>query len=259
MADKKIEVINTYFEEKQAALLLEKVGQFDLITCNNCIANIREIKSFAKNASSLLRDNGIICIETGYINSQIQSRTIEMINHEHYHYFSINSIKELFKPHGVKILKWELIETKGGSIRVYGIKENGEPEKSNLNSELPSEELKSKELADYIESRKREIAKIVDKKKVTYFGSSAGSTILTYVFGLEGNVKQVVDDNDSRHGEHMPGTGAEVISPSTWYQGDDEICINFAWRFGDMIRSRHSHNKGKDHKIVDIIVSSEEK
>ena len=100
LADKKIEVINTYFEEKQAEMLIKNVGQFDLITCNNCIANIRDLKGFAKNASSLLRTNGIICIETGYINTQILSRTIEMINHEHYHYFSINSIKELFKPHG---------------------------------------------------------------------------------------------------------------------------------------------------------------
>jgi len=259
LADNRIEVINTYFEEKQAEMLIKNVGQFDLVTCNNCIANIRDLKGFAKNASSLLRTNGIICIETGYINNQILSRTIEMINHEHYHYFSINSIKELFQPHGVKILKWEFIETKGGSIRIYGIKQDAETEESEFNIDIPNEDLKSKELSDYIELRRRQIAKIVDEKKVTYFGSSAGSTILTYVFGLEGNVRQVVDDNDSRHGQHMPGTGAQVISPATWYKDDDEICINFAWRFGDMIRSRHSNNKCTNHKIVDIIVSSDKK
>ena len=257
LADKKIEVINTYFEKSQAELLLKKVGKFELITCNNCIANIRDLKSFAKNASSLLKANGIICIETGYINSQVQTKTIEMINHEHYHYFSINSIKELFKPHGVKILKWDLIETKGGSIRVYGIKENGEPKKSELNIEIPNEELKSKELSDYIELRRREIAKIVNEK-VIYFGS-AGSTISIYVFGLQDKVKEVIDDNESRHGKYMPGTGARVISASSWYKQDDDVCINFAWRFGSMIRSRHSNNKGNNHRIVDIIVSSDKK
>ena len=94
---------------------------------------------------------------------------------------------------------------------------------------------------------------------MTYFGSSAGSTILTYVFGLQDKVKEVIDDNESRHGKYMPGTGARVISASSWYKQDDDVCINFAWRFGSMIRSRHSNNKGNNHRIVDIIVSSDKK
>ena len=258
LCDKNITVINNYFDDTQAELLKEEVGQFSLITCNNCLANIRDLTRFAKNASSLLKSNGIICIETGYIKHQIETKTIEMINHEHYHYFSINSLKKLFGQYGVSLCKWEFIKTKGGSIRFWGIKDNGN--KNNEQSvQLPNEELNSNSLQEYISLRKKEISNITRGKQISFFGSSAGSTILTYVFGLENQVSEVIDDNESRHGKYMPGTGARVISPSSWYKQDDQVCINFAWRFGGMIKSRHSQNKDNNHRIVDIIESSDKK
>ena len=63
---------------------------------NNCLANIRDLHSFARNVFKLLEDDGILSIETGYLPLQATNRAIEMINHEHYHYFSLRSIIQLF-------------------------------------------------------------------------------------------------------------------------------------------------------------------
>ena len=78
---------------------------------------------------------------------------------------------------------------------------------------MPNEELNSNSLQEYISLRKKEISNITRGKQISFFGSSAGSIILTYVFGLENQVSEVIDDNESRHGKYMPGTGARVLAP----------------------------------------------
>jgi len=245
-----IYVYNEYLTEELVQRYLQENGKAHLVTCNNCIANIRDLKGFALCLSTLLDDDGLLCIETGYIQNQLQSRTLEMINHEHYHYFSIHSLRKLFRQCGLHMVRFEFINTKGGSLRFYarkGIASDCDK------SAAPVEILNIDKFNSYMTHRRIELSKLIQDKKVDFFGASAGTTILAYFFRLESFVRVVVDDNESRHQKFMPGTGAKIISPKEWYENPGEYCINFAWRFGNLIRSRHAHNLPQDYLIIDII------
>ena len=93
--------INDYLNINSAKEIKKKNGSFKFISTNNCMANIRDLHSFAKAISYLLEDDGILVVETGNIRTQLNSKTAEMLNHEHYHYFSINSLNYLFKDYGI--------------------------------------------------------------------------------------------------------------------------------------------------------------
>ena len=246
--NEKINLTQDYFKEVTARRLIEEHGTFDIISCNNCIANIRDLHDIAKSISLALKENGLLFIETGYIHEQVKSKTAEMLNHEHYHYFSVRSMSKLFESYGIKLLKSSTINTKGGSFRFVGIKSNN----ANGADTLIEEEIRINEFNEYIKSRKKNLKDSIQGKDLAFFGSSAGSTILAYLFNLEDRITYLVDDNRTRHGFYMPGCGAEVISPENWYAKESDICINFAWRFGEMIRSKHLPNLPHEYRVIDI-------
>ncbi len=249
---KEIIVINDYLNSENATKLNEEEGKFDIISCNNCIANVRDLHSFADCISRLLSINGLVAIETGYLKKQIESRTIEMINHEHYHYFTMSSIGLLFQQYGIQPINSKLIQTKGGSFRFYGIKVSDKKIENNLandNIRYSSYE----ELISFIKIRKIQLETLIQGKKVIGFGSSAGTTILSKVFNLNSQIEYIVDDNQSRHNKYMPGLGAKIMPPSYWYKNQGDLCINFAWRFGDMIRSKHLPLLGNNYRLENII------
>jgi 2-polyprenyl-3-methyl-5-hydroxy-6-metoxy-1,4-benzoquinol methylase len=247
---KNVKLYNTYLTPDVAVDFVSSNGQADVISCNNCIANIRDLQAFAQSISLLLREGGLLCIETGYLKHQLESRTAEMINHEHFHYFTINSLSKLFNNVGISIIDWEFIGTKGGSIRFFGKKSSG---LSNYLLPMLDEELDCLGFNRFIEARKLELLRICDHNNVGFFGSSAGSTILCYVFELDSFIDRVVDDNVIRHGKFMPGTGAVIVSPQMWYDDPTLITINFAWRFGDLIRAKHKCNLPNSSSIVDVV------
>ena len=246
--DGEINLINTYFTSEVAKRLVESQGKMDIVSCNNCIANIRNLHGFAEAISIALKDDGYVFIETGYIHEQIKSKTAEMLNHEHYHYFSIKSMAYLFEQYGIKIVDHEMIQTKGGSFRFIGKKS-----KEDNNKIINEEGIENEAFNKYICSRKKVIRELAEQDSIAFFGSSAGSTILAYLFGINDKINYIVDDNETRHGFFMPGNGAQVISPKEWYSKKGKTCINLAWRFGDMIRAKHEKELPHNYSIEDII------
>ena len=150
------------------------------------------------------------------------------------------------------------IPTKGGSLRYVASKAKFKKictsKESDYLYELnQNENLNLEQFNEYIESTKNKIFNITKNKKVVGFGSSAGTTILQYLLNLEDKVSFIVDDNETRHNFFMPGTSLKVFSPDEWYANPGDICINFAWRFGDMIREKHLNNLPNGYEIIDVI------
>ena len=73
---------------------------------------------------SLLKDDGIFITESHYLLSLIEENQYDTIYHEHLRYYSLSSLNYLFNKYNMEIVFAKIIQTHGGSIRVYAAKKN---------------------------------------------------------------------------------------------------------------------------------------
>lgn len=114
-----VETICDFFTPKLAQEIVEKRGKAKLITANNVIANIPNLKDIAKAVKILLDDNGIFVFETGYAMSVVKKHLIDTIYHEHISYLAARPLSKLFREYDLELFSAEEIWTKGGSLRGY--------------------------------------------------------------------------------------------------------------------------------------------
>ena len=60
-------------------------------------------------------------IEFPHLQRLIEGNQFDTIYHEHFSYFSLLSIENLFVRHGLRIFDVEELWTHGGSLRVYAV------------------------------------------------------------------------------------------------------------------------------------------
>ena len=157
---KKLNIINDYFNIETANKILNKYNKFDIITGSNVFAHIDDIHSVVKASKILLKDNGSLIVEVHYLLDLINLNQYDFFYHEHLNYYTINSLRHLFKIYGMEIIKIQNLKIHGG---VLGLQFKKESNKQNT-QKIKKMILKEKELN--IEYFKKFEEKSLDKKKV---------------------------------------------------------------------------------------------
>ena len=119
-----IETLIRYFDKNTSNLVLKKFGKAKIITATNVFAHIDDVYSLMKNVLRILEKDGVFISESHYLVSLIQTNQYDTIYHEHLRYYSLTSLKYLFKKYGIEIIHAKKINTHGGSIRVYAANKN---------------------------------------------------------------------------------------------------------------------------------------
>ncbi len=247
-----LKTINSFFDKKVVKKILDKNERPKLITLNYIFANIDNILSFCKNLKSLLADDGIIVIETGYHPEQMKNKMFDYVYHEHFSYFSLQNIKFIFNKIGLEVLSASITRPKGGSIRIV-IQHNGANRKKSksINKIILSEKKQGiKKLKIYksffntIEKHKKLLLqKLINfkklGKKIVALGASHSTTVLTYHFGLKNFIDYIVDDNKRKHNLFSPGYHIPVFSTEKIYKDSVDIIIVLAWQHQKKIIEKH--------------------
>lgn len=231
-------------------------SKFNVVTTSNTIANIKNLDDFVKAVSASLKDRGIFIVETLNLDILFKNKVYEMFNHEHFHYFSQNSLIFLANKYNLVFKEINFFKTKGATMRIAFKKSNERKNihlknnkqniikfKYNINNFLITLN-KLRERSKFISSQK--------KNKIGGFGSSQGTTILVYLLGLEKKIKFVTDDNKSRHGYFVPGTTIKVLPPKEFHKLSLNYTFVFAWRFMKLITKKHKSRLNKQNKLVSI-------
>ena len=116
---KGIPTILDYFDNSSVVKILTKYGKAKIITATNVFAHIDHPHKLVKNILKCLKKNGVFIAEVHYVSSLIKTLQYDTIYHEHIRYYSLYSLQELLGMHGLKIFDAEIIETHGGSLRIY--------------------------------------------------------------------------------------------------------------------------------------------
>ena len=114
------------------------------------LAQVPDLNDFVAGVQTLLRSDGTATFEFPHLLRLLDGLQYDTIYHEHFSYFSLATISEIFGAHGLEVYDVEELWTHGGSLRVYAQHADGPHA-----VEPASRELLAREEAEGLRSRER--------------------------------------------------------------------------------------------------------
>jgi len=260
VANKKgIPTIPEFFNYEFAQKIKEEEKiQADLIFGANVLAHVPEIIDFVKGVKTVLKPKGTAVFEFPYIKGLMEKK-FDTIYHEHVFYYSLLSLRNLFKNADLEIYDVEMTPMQGGSLLIFvshpGVFTVSENIKNLINQEI-------KEGFDKLETYQRlneNVIKLKDDllnllknlkkegKKIAAYSAPAKGNILLNYFGIGGNYLDfIVDKSEAKQNLYTPGTHLLVYPPEKIYQEKPDYLLVLCWNIVDEVieQLRNYHNAG---------------
>ena len=143
--------------------------EIDLIYSANTLSHISNLNSVFNSICHVMSDKGILVIEDPSLLECLKNVSYDQFYNEHIYVFSLISINEVIKKHGLEVFDIEKLETHGGSLRYYiKRKSNNKLKINNKVKRQFHEELKFKlhkystfiKFGKKVESSKKDLKKI---------------------------------------------------------------------------------------------------
>lgn len=203
---------------------------------------------FVEDVARALADDGVWVIELHYLPTMLDMNQFDAIVHEHLEYYSLAVIERLLAEAGLGVVRAELNDINGGSIRLF-IRRAGRFGADGADAEaLQRLRIREFEMAlDAPEPYERfaaatervgeELAsacrRIVEEGKTihVYGASTKGNTILQYA-GIDRTlVPYAADRNTAKHGSETIGTGIPIISEERSRELKPDYYLALPWHF----------------------------
>lgn len=247
-----------FFGQDLAAKLVAEGRSADLIVGNNVLAHVPDLRDFVSGLKTLLADAGVITMEFPHLARLIELNQFDTIYHEHFSYFSLLSVLNVFSRHGLRIFDVEELPTHGGSLRIYACHMEDE---SKVNSEavgslLDREKQQGMDSLDIyrdfekrVHRTKRELLKFLvaareqGKTVVGYGAPAKGNTLLNYCGVRTDLLDYTVDMAPSKQGTLLPGTRIPVYHPDRIAETRPDYILILPWNIKDEIMTGMSAAK----------------
>jgi SAM-dependent methyltransferase len=242
-----------FFGQRVAGDLVRQGRQADLIIGNNVLAHVPQLNDFIAGLSLLLRPNGNITIEFPHLLQLMQHVEFDTIYHEHYSYFSVYAIEQVFARHGLRLYDVERLPTHGGSLRIFA----AHTARTDLKDSPALREVRAQEsaaglaeLATYMKFSKRvdecrdsllaflAAAKHEGKRVSAYGAAAKGNTLLNFCSVTAQDIAFVADRNPHKQNKLLPGTHIPVVSPEELMQAKPDYVLILPWNLRDEIQQQ---------------------
>jgi SAM-dependent methyltransferase len=214
-------------------------------------------RAFVAEVQRALADDGVWVIELHYLPAMLDMNQFDAIVHEHLEYYSLAVIERLLAEAGLRVVRAELNEINGGSVRLF-IRRAAHFAPDDEHAEgLQRLRVREFEMAlDAAEPYDRFAAaaqqvreslasvcrKLVEEGKTIhiYGASTKGNTILQYA-GIDSTlVPYAADRNPDKHGSETIGTRIPIISEERSRELQPDYYLALPWHFMDEFLERES-------------------
>ena len=233
----------------------------DIIVSTNVFQHTKDIHAFMRGIQKHL--DGVWILEFPYTLDTIATGQFDQFYHEHYYYWLITPLEELFKQYGLRIIACVPQSIHGGTMRLWMTnKELGAPTLDF--STVKEKEQKAVELCNFdqtiIELRTYlgNVLSTGELGRICFFGAAAKGCVFLNALGLNINTMGetvVVDDTIEKQGLYVPGTGFQVVDRSALKDYDTVIIL--AHNFADHIEA--SLRKEFSGRIMTLLPIKNEK
>lgn len=253
-----------YFGEKSARKIVESKGQADIIVTSNSFAHIDDMHDVMRGVVTLLKQDGMLCIENHYLGTLLKEFQFDMMYHEHMSYYSLMALQTMFAGCGMEIFDVKPIPIHAGSMRYYVQFVAGGRHKTKALTNLLRKErsLKITTLAtvktfsNKVSKAKADLMHFLNSerkkgKRIAGYGASGRATMMMSYCGIDAShLDYVVDDAPAKQGSFMPGNHIPIRASKVLDTKEErpDYCLLFAWSFADEIvkkQTTYLKNGGK--------------
>jgi SAM-dependent methyltransferase len=245
-----------FFGEALAQRLIAEGKAADLVAGNNVLAQVPDLNDFVAGLATLLKPSGVLTLEFPHLLRLIDGNQFDTIYHEHFSYFSFLTTEKIFAAHGLRVFDVEELSTHGGSLRVYGCRQDGEPRpESPRVTELRAREhadgftsmARYEGFAEQVKETKRKLLEfLIDAtragKRIAGYGAPGkGNTLLNFCGVRTDFVDYTVDRNPYKQGKFLPGTHIPIHAPERLAQTRPDYVLILPWNFKDEIIAQNAY------------------
>jgi 2-polyprenyl-3-methyl-5-hydroxy-6-metoxy-1,4-benzoquinol methylase len=246
---KRIKTYINFFNKELANKLIKKKIIPKIIIALNVLAHTPNLTDFVRGIKVLIQKKGICVIEFPHVINLIKKFQFDTIYHEHFSYFSLHAIINIFKKNSMNVFSCRLIPTHGGSLRVYiKLKENSDYKIENNVNQILSKENKiginrisfynnfNKKIERIKKINKKKIDILSKNKKLIGYGAAAKSTIFCNVLELNTNhIKFIVDKNKFKINRFIPGCNIPILDVKNIKKFKPDYILIFPWNLKNEI------------------------
>jgi NDP-4-keto-2,6-dideoxyhexose 3-C-methyltransferase len=258
-------VINDFFKYKSFEAKLGN-KKADIVTVISCFYDMEQPNEFLADVKKILKDDGILVIQQNYLVKMLTQNAFDNIVHEHLEYYSLLSMQNLLKSHGLEVFDLELRELNGGSFRTYIGLADKRPVSNTVYEQVALERMinlhRKKIYTDFakrIRDAKKEVTDFIrknvkDGKTVYVYGASTrGNTLLQY-FDLDKKlILKAVERNPEKWGKKIASVGIPIISEEQARKEKPDFMLVLPWFFKDeFLRREKAYLKSGGHFIFPL-------
>ncbi|MBK7228198.1 MAG: SAM-dependent methyltransferase, partial [Ignavibacteriales bacterium] len=235
-------------------------------------AHVPDINDFVKGLKELLKTSGTITLEFPHLQTLIENNQYDTIYHEHFWYFSVYALQNVFKKHRLAIYDIEELSTHGGSLRLYLKHAENKflPVLNTVQNILDKEIKYGIDKFDYyqdfvkrVSNNKLDILEFLiqqkkDGKIIAAYGAAAkGNTFLNYCGIKNDLVDFVVDASPIKQNKLLPGSHIPVVSEEVLKLEKPDYVLIFPWNIKEEILNQIRYIKDWGGKFVVAIPNLE--
>jgi hypothetical protein len=218
-------------------------GPADLVCLNNVYAHIPDVVGFTRGLRSLVADDGWISIEVQHLLTLVVRTQFDTIYHEHFQYYTVLTAQRALASGGLALVDVELLDTHGGSIRLWArpVEVAGEPSEA-VRDVLRAEEAAGLHTATGHDGFASAVSRVRDdlvaflvearragKTVVGYGAPGKGNTLLNYCGIRPDLLCYTVDRNPYKHGRYTPGTRIPIAAPERITEDRPDYVLVLPW------------------------------
>jgi hypothetical protein len=241
--EKGVDTRTAFLTPETGADVRAEHGPADLVVANNVYAHIPDVVGFTKGLRNLVADDGWVSIEVQHLLTLFERNQYDTIYHEHFQYYTVASAQRALASGGLSLVDVELVETHGGSIRLFARPAEiaGEPSQRVLDVLAQEKAAGLHELAGYAEfgrrvaTVRRELLAFLttaaaDGKTVVGYGAPGkGNTLLNHCGVRPDLLAYTVDRNPYKHGRFTPGTRIPILPPERIAEDRPDYVLVLPW------------------------------
>ena len=248
ISKKKINAIQSIFNNNQSKKIKKLFGKADIIIANNVFNHSDKPLDFLKGVYNLLKENSIFIFEQPNFTVGVLSLKFDQIYHEHVSYFTARNIKSILDYSNLKILSLSKNKYHGGSLRTVAAKKNSSLKEFKIDKFINYENKKS---IYKLEFYKKMIKKINYKKKfllstlinlstkgyvIAGVGAGAKSNTFLTFYGLDYKIiKFLTDSSLFKKNKYTPVTRIIIKDDKELIKYKKIACIILSWNISNLV------------------------
>jgi C-methyltransferase C-terminal domain/Putative zinc binding domain/Methyltransferase domain len=261
---KGVPTLTAFLTPETGARVRAEHGPADLVALNNVYAHIPDVVGFTEGLRSLVADDGWVSIEVQHLLTLVQRTQFDTIYHEHFQYYTVLTAQRALASGGLALVDVELLDTHGGSIRLWARPREvaAEPTRA-VREVLAAEEAAGLHAAEghdgFAEavSRVRDdlVAFLIDARRagktvVGYGAPGKGNTLLNYCGIRPDLLAYTVDRNPYKHGRFTPGTRIPVLAPERIAADRPDYVLVLPWNLRTELTQQLSYIREWGGRLV---------